>query len=523
MRRIPSASLLLVALPLAASAQTPNLIADGGNSAGYDMAPETRLSVVEAAAATLPPDPTRGPFAPTWDSLRQHYRVPAWFYGAKFGIFLHWGVYAVPAHHNEWYEKQMYASDHAWHEAHFGPVDTFGYKDFIPRFTCERFDPAAWAELFAKAGARFVIPTAQHHDNFALWDSQVTPYNAKRMGPHRDLIGELAQAVRARGLKFGVSNHEMESFQFVNPMPALAAKLAAEHADLYDPKWELFYHVADRSDAACQAFLVDWYRRNVELIDRYQPDILWFDNGIDQRYLDPLKLRVAAYYYNRAAQWGKDVTISAKKAAFAPSGRNRQTIGSVIDFEKIGTRSPAGIRTGAWEVDQPIGNTWGYTDGMRIASSRSLIEGLVDTVSKNGTFLLNLSPRADGTIPKEQQAALLAMGHWLAVNGEAIYGTHHWKAFGAGRSIRFTAKEDALYAIVFPDAVLSSEVTLPLSDGPVTRVDELGGSNGLKFRQSATALQVTLPAASSGHDAIVLKITGLKIPSPSDPEDGNPQ
>ena len=347
-------------------AQTSNPMADGGNSTGYDMAPETTLQVVEAAVAMIPTKNPPGPFQPTWDSLKENYQVPKWFAEAKFGLFMHWGLYSVPAHHNEWYEKHMYTDggEGQWHIDHFGPQDKFGYKDFIPLFTATNWNPDAWAELFKKSGAKFVIPTAEHHENFALWDSDVTPFNAVKMGPHRDLIGELSKAVRKQGLKFGVSNHGIENFQFINPPADMAAKMKAEHADLYDPKWADFYNVADRSDAACERFLTNWFARNVELIDKYQPDILWFDNGIDQRYLDPLKLRVAAYYYNRALEWGKSVSIGAKKAAFAPSNKNTETIGAILDFEKVGARSPSGIRPGVWEVDEPIGSTWGYTSDM---------------------------------------------------------------------------------------------------------------------------------------------------------------
>ncbi|MEO6567614.1 MAG: alpha-L-fucosidase, partial [Opitutaceae bacterium] len=159
-----------------------NPMAAGGNSPGFDMAPETRLDVVEAAVAKLPTKLPLGPIDPSWESLKQNYRVPQWFYEAKFGLFLHWGVYAVPAYHNEWYEKHMYGALAAWHVEHFGPPEKFGYKDFIPLFTQEKFDPDAWAALFKRAGAKFVVPTAQHHDNFALWDSKVTPFNAKAMG-----------------------------------------------------------------------------------------------------------------------------------------------------------------------------------------------------------------------------------------------------------------------------------------------------------------------------------------------------
>ena len=533
-KKFPAFFILAAALSCAQPAPAPNLLAEGGNSAGYDMAPETRLAVVEAAVASLPGQLPPGPFQPNWDSLKKNYEVPAWFYEAKFGLFMHWGVYAVPAHHNEWYEKHMYgtAAISQRHVATFGPHDKFGYKDFIPLFTQEKFDPAAWAELFQKAGAKFVVPTAQHHDNFALWDSAVTPFNAKQMGPHRDLIGDLAQAVRARGLKFGVSNHGIENFQFINPPKELADDLRAKHADLFDPKWADFYHVADRSDAACQHFLVDWWNRNVELIEKYQPDMLWFDNGVDQRYLDPLKLRLAAYYYNRAAQWGKAVSISTKKAAYAPGGNNTATIGSIIDFEKIGSRSPAGIRPGAWQVDHPIGSTWGYTSEMKISSAASIIAALADTVSRNGVFLLNLSPKADGTIPAEQQATLLGVGAWLDVNGEAIYGTHNWTTFGTGGArgdtsphVRFTVKGDTLYAIVLGSFSPNGDVVIspkPSFDGKISRVSLLGFPTPIAFTQAADGLHVKLPAISPNSHGYVLKISGLKMNPSTNTRDGNP-
>jgi alpha-L-fucosidase len=526
----------IFAFALAAVAQTNNNpMADGGNSEGYDMAPETTLAVVNAAVAMIPTKLPPGPFQPTWKSLQENYRVPAWFNGAKFGVFMHWGLYSVPAHHNEWYEKHMYGADRQWHAEHFGAPDKFGYKDFIPLFTQSNFNAEAWAELFKKSGAKFVIPTAQHHENFAMWDSAVTPFNAKQMGPHRDLIGELCTAVRRQGLKFGLSNHGIENFQFINPPAELADKLKAEHADLYDPKWADFYNVADRSDAACEKFLVNWYARNVELIDKYQPDMLWFDNGVDQRYLDPLKLRVAAYYYNRAKEWGKEVSISTKKAAYSPSNKNTETIGSIIDFEKIGGRSPAGIRTGAWQVDEPIGSTWGYTTGMRVNGAGSIISKLADTASKNGTLLLNLSPRADGTFPPEQQNTLLEIGRWLDVNGEAIYDTHNWIQFGegdgrgkSGGNLRFTVKGDALYVLILgrwpgAEAVVAALAEGRAPAGKITAVTLLGHDGPLAFTQDAAGLKVRLPATAPSHYACVLKITGLKMNPPTATASGNPQ
>lgn len=521
---------------LTVSAQTANTIAGGGNApTGYDMAPETTLAVVEAANAMIPTPNPPGPFQPTWESLKANYQVPQWFVGAKFGLFMHWGLYSIPAHHNEWYEKYMYTDspDGQWHVEHYGPQDQFGYKDFIPLFTVSNWNPTAWAELFKKSGAKFVIPTAEHHDNFALWDSQVTPFNSVKMGPHRDLIGELAKAVREQGLKFGVSNHGIENFQFINPPDNMAAKMKAEHADLYDPKWADFYNVADRSDAACERFLTNWFARNVELIDKYHPDMLWFDNGVDQRYLDPLKLRIAAYYYNRAREWGKQVSISTKKAAYAPSNDNMQTIGSIIDFEKIGVRSPSGIRPGVWQVDQPIGSTWGYTSDEEFSGPGAIISDLADTVSKNGTLLLNLSPRADGTFPQEEQDTLLAIGRWLDVNGEAIYDTHNWINFHEGGrgepglNIRFTVKGDALYAIILGDwpggeAVITSLATTNSPPGKIKAVAMLGSKGGLQFSQDDSGLKVKLPATVPCKYAYVLKITGMEMDPPTWTKSGNP-
>ena len=530
-------TLAVIAGPSSAVAQSANTLGAGGNaSEGYDMAPETRLEVVQAAVDTLTNNPLPpGPFQPTWDSLQANYHVPQWFLGAKFGLFMHWGLYSVPAHHNEWYEKHMYAADRQWHAQHFGPQDKFGYKDFIPLFTCSNFNADAWADLFKKSGAKFVIPTAQHHDGFSLWDSQVNPINAKNLGPKRDLIGELCKAVRKQGLKFGVSNHGIENFQFVNPVPDLAAQLKSEHADLYDPQWAGFYNVADRSDAACEKFLVNWYQRNVELIDKYQPDMLWFDNGVDIRYLDPLKLRIAAYYYNRASEWGKEVSISTKKAAYAPGGNNTNTIGSIIDFEKIGGRSPAGIRTGVWQVDEPIGSTWGYTAGMRISPPAPVITKLVDTVSKNGTLLLNLSPQSNGTFSPAIHSTLLAIGQWLQINGDAIYDTHSWIKFGedgerggaGGQNIRFTVKGDDLYAIIlgkYPadGAVIKSLAAGAGLAGEVTEVKLLGAPGTCEFTRDADGLKVKLPATAPCDYAYTLKISGLKMNPSTYTVSGNP-
>jgi alpha-L-fucosidase len=473
------------------------------------MGPPATPAIVAAASKAVTLPMASQPVAPTWASLGQHYRVPAWFNEAKFGLWMHWGLYAVPAYQNEWYEKHMYESAAAWHAARFGPQARFGYKDFIPKFKAENFDADAWARLFKASGARLVMPTAQHHDNFALWDSKLTRYNAKAMGPKRDLIGELAAAVRKQGMKFGVSNHGIENFTFINPSAQLEAELATSKADLYDPLWADFYMVADRSDAAMTRFLTDWVHRNVELIDKYQPDFLWFDNGVNLRVLDPLKLRIAAHYYNQARQWGKEVTISAKFVAFAPSNDDREQIANVLDFESYGPRTPADIRPGAWVQSDTISPTsWGYSTGMQLVPLSTLIARLVDTVSKGGAYLLNISPKADGSIPEDQQHTLLGIGHWLVANGEGIYGTRPWRQFGEG-GWRFTRKGDALYAIGTPTSASMHLAALGSTAGRITKIEQLGRPQPLPFSQDGNGLTVEGLVAPADGLPITLKVVGL--------------
>ena len=471
-----------------------------------------------------------GPFQPTWESLRDGYRTPAWFREAKFGIFIHWGLYSIPAHGNEWYERHMYTTDAAWHTAHYGSPDKFGYKDFIPLFKAERYRPAEWVELFAAAGAKYVVPVAEHHDGFAMYDSDLTPWCAGKMGPKRDLMGELAREVRKRGLIFGCSSHRMEHDSFAYPAEGVPN-------DEFDPRYAGFYGPPvpgefNNSNASA-AFQADWLARVQEIVDKYEPQMLYFDNGVNTRAYDGVKLRAAAYYYNRAASWGRQATLATKDVAYL--------FGSVQDFEKQ-ARMPKWIYPYAWQCDDSLGSTWGYTEGMKVRSTESVVRELVEVVSQGGNLLLNISPRGDGSIPEDQQESLRGVGAWLTRHGEAIYGASPWVRMGerplvpaeppgdwkggstaapgpkvkpenlsalSEHDFRFTAKAGAVYAIglVRPEkaAVITS---FALGRAKVERVTLVENGQPVSFRQETAGLRVEVPRGVEGSLPYVLKVEG---------------
>ena len=503
------------------------LLGSGARASSPDLYGRDRQVLAKARAVPS------GMFQPTWDSMRDNYRFPAWFNQAKLGIFIHWGLYAVPAHRNEWYAKHMYGEEADWHTRHFGPPDKFGYKDFIPLFKAEKYDPSSWAALFKEAGARYVVPVAEHHDGFAMWNSELTRWCAGKMGPRRDLIGELAKAVREQGLIFGVSNHRMEHHTFMYPAAGIKSdQFDAQYADFYGPPVPGFMNDGNAS----AEFQEDWLARCQELIDRYRPQLLYFDNGVNDRNYDGVKLRLAAYYYNRALHWDQDVTLVSKDVAYLA--------GSVPNFEKS-IRAPKWILPGNWEVDDSVSsNTWGYTNEIRYRSADSILQELVDIASKGGNLLLNVAPMADGTIPEPQQQILRTVGGWLRVNGEGIYGSKPWTIYGEGPSVasqlppdwrggssarsgplemaprefgplteedfRFTSNRGSLYAfgMVWPgqNAVLRS---LGSRNATVRQVTLLGHGT-LTFSQQEDALKAQLPTMPMSECPYGLKIDGFR-------------
>jgi len=465
------------------------------------------------------------PYRPEWESL-QSIGVPAWYRDGKFGIFIHWGPYAVPAFGGEWYPRMMYmqgSKEFNHHVATYGPQSRFGYKDFIPQFRAPQFDATAWAQLFAAAGARFVVPVAEHHDGFAMYETALNPWNAVAMGPKRDIIGELAAAIRAHGMVFGVSSHRAEHWFFFN-------RGRLFDSDVNDPANDALYGpaqpeppdwaVRDSPEQPDDAFLQDWLARCIELVDRYQPQLFWFDWWILHERFKPYSQRFAAHYYNRAVEWQKGVAINYKYDAYAPGS-------AVYDIERgqITDISPE-----FWQNDTSVAkNAWGYTDAQDYKTPAHLIGDLIDVVSKNGALLLNIGPKADGTIPAHEQYLLREIGAWLRVNGEAIYNSSPWHIYGegpttvadgafsdtnrdafGGQDIRYTRNDRTVYAIVMAwpgaDAVLPALGMARGLMGTVRSVDLLGFDGSVQWTHSADAMTVHLPAQPVGSYAITIRI-----------------
>jgi alpha-L-fucosidase len=461
-----------------------------------------------------------GPFWDSWDSL-SNYKLAPWYADAKFGIFIHWGVYSVPAFGSEWYPRNMYrqgSNEFKHHLEVWGPQASFGYKDFIPKFKAEKFNAAGWAELFRKSGAKFIVPVAEHHDGFPMYDSSLTEWCAGKMGPRRDVIGELASAVRNEGIVFGLSTHRAEHWWFFNGGMQF-------DADVKDPRFAGLYGPAqpDKTQPD-KAYLDDWLARTCELVDKYKPQLVWFDWWIEQPVFQPYLQKFGAFYYNRGAQWKQGVAVNYKNKSWPEKA-------AVLDIER---GQLAGIRPIFWQTDTSVSkNSWGYVQKQDYKTTDSIVDDLVDIVSKNGALLLNIGPRPDGTIPEPEQQILLEIGKWLSVNGEAIYGTRPWQVFGegptevvvgsfndtkrrsfTGEDIRFTTKGSTLYAIAlaWPE---SGKVTIKslapgskLAFSKIKQVELLGSKETVKWTLDANGLGVELPKHKPCDYAFALKISG---------------
>lgn len=472
---------------------------------------------------------SNGSFRPDWQSLAT-YQVPDWYKDAKFGIFVHWGLYCVPAFGSEQYPCLMYTvgtEEYKHQLSTYGPLTQFGYKDFIPMFKAERYDPISWASLFKRAGARYVVPVFEHHDGFAMYNSDLSRWTACKMGPHRDLAGELANAVRAAGLHIGASSHRIEHDWFLHPGRTI-------DSDVNDPKLADFYgpaHLRFALDEDSDNFLEDWtyvspefvddwLARSAEIVNKYHPELFYFDFWIGKPEVRPDLACFAAFFYNETSKAGSLGVINYKLDAMQPKS-------AVVDVER---GVFADIQNEYWQTDTSISNkSWGYIKNDIFKTPEFIVHELIEVVSKNGNLLLNVGPRADGTIPDEVRQILLDVGAWLDVNGEAIYETRPWKIYGEGPTkivagpvqdtksppytasdFRFTTKGNAIYAIqmAWPSgrqAVIQSFGRNTLGEA-VKSIYLLGYDTKLEFLQQSHSLRIQLPSQAPGKYAFGFRI-----------------
>ena len=386
-----------------------------------------------------------GPYDADWASLAEA-PEPAWFRERRLGIFIHWGVYSVPAFSNEWYPREMYMPGTRAYEHHirtYGPLDRFGYKDFVPLFKGERFDAAEWVRLFKEARAGYLFPVAEHHDGFQMYKSDLSEWNAAQKGPKRDVLGELKAAAEREGLLFCASSHRAEHWFFLGHGREIESdvKEPLKKGDFYWPAMpegaldDLYSQ--PYPDAA---FLNDWLARTAELIVNYRPRLLYFDWWIQHEAFKPYLKKLLAFYYNLGAKDGTPVRVCYKHDAL-PFG-----VG-VPEVERGGF---AEAKPFLWQTDTAVArNAWCYTTELVYKSTRELVQTLADTVSKGGNLLLNVGPKPDGTFPEPDKKLLRELGAWMRINGEAIDGARPWRVPGEGPTVRqegqFTDREATPY------------------------------------------------------------------------------
>jgi alpha-L-fucosidase len=488
-----------------------------------------------------------GPYQPTWDSLL-NYDAPEWYQDAKFGIWAHWSPQCVPED-GDWYARNMYIqnqqmrgnheSQYEFHLKHYGPQSRFGYKDLCAQWTLLNWEPDALIERYKNAGARIFISLANHHDGFDAWDSKHQPWNSAAHGPHRDVVGTWAAAARKQGLRFGVTVHQARNWWWFQPshgadatgpqagVPYDGRLTAAEGKEQWwqglDP--QRLYSVKHPFDALPDpSYAKNFYDRTRDLIDQHDPDLLYFDNALFP--LGWAGMCIGAYFYNHNLQTRSGRQEGVINIKNVPDKYAKSVI---ADYERGIT---SGIMKYPWQSETCIGQ-WHYQRGLYdhpgeyggYLPPSDVIHWLVDTVSKNGTFILNVPGKPDGTIDGKEMAVVDQIAAWMKINGEAIYETRPWKIYGEGPSkpqeagafkgrqsisglsakdIRFTRNKanNVIYAIFlgWPEGearIASLGSSAQTNPGKIEHVALVGSDAKVKFRQTPEALRVTLPAQTS--------------------------
>ncbi|MCX6634080.1 MAG: alpha-L-fucosidase [Acidobacteria bacterium] len=513
----------------------------------------TRRSAIGLLAGTVPAirltaqpsgiEITKGPFTGTRESLKA-YRVPDWYRDAKFGIWAHWGPQSA-AEYGDWYARNMYmegSRQYKYHVQTYGHPSKFGFKDVIATWKADKFDPDYLMQLYRKAGAKYFCGMAVHHDNFDLWNSKYQPrWNAVASGPKKDILGMFRKAALKQGLKFAVSEHLSNSYNWFSTSHGSdkSGPSAGVPYDGTDPNYADLYHdlPKDFDIAKAQAmgrnvpdsWKLQYFRRIKDLIDQFQPDLLYTDGAIP---LEEYGLSLVAHLYNSSAgRHGGKV-----EAVYTSKGRQDAEQGlCVLDFER---GIAGGISPNPWQTDTCIG-TWHYNKEAKYKTPKLVIDMLVDIVSRNGNLMLNFPLPNSGMLDQEELKVLAEITKWMGVNSEAIYGTRPWKIFGDGpvaaapaptggrggafnergrkdltaEEVRFTTKGSTLYAFVMgwpeKEAVIKPLATnSPRNAGKIKNVQLLGFKGKLKFTQDAAGLKVRMPAQKPCDHAVALKIIG---------------
>lgn len=469
-----------------------------------------------------------GPYDDTWESLAAH-PVARWYQESRFGFFIHWGVYSVPAYITEWYPRLMYYRQNPIHMHHVRRYGrNFHYHDFIPQFTAQRFDADKWLDILQDGGADFIMPTAEHHDGFKMYRSDLNRWNAAEMGPKRDILGDLRAACDRHGVALAASNHRAEHYWFMNgsaTLPHCAAAQSEEYRDFYGPcvtadgKNTLAALIrGDRSIDPSPEWMEEWLASACEIVDRYQPAAYYFDSYTSHQSFRPYMRKFLAYYYNRAHEWGREVVSFCKwDAAPYPVGIYVRERGQI-----------EGISPTLWQCETSTSRiAWCYVQNNRFKPATEIICNMIDVWSKNGRMALNIGPKADGSFCDEEMQIIRTIGPWLRKNREAIWGTGPYKVFGEGkkqksaafrenyhytpRDFRFTYRLNQLYAFALVPkgqaAFRIHQIAKFGTCGAVVRhVSILGEDTPVRYRQTNGYLELCLDQPISSELPICFKI-----------------